>query len=82
MVLYSELMNSFNFNQIKTCNYLNVTMCVYIDTGTFLMYSTLYLLYEFEFFLLKVPIYQFATQMSDTSQTSLSQPTPAKKSKK
>lgn len=30
----------------------------------------------------QVPIYQFATQMSDTSQTSLSQPTPAKKSKK
>lgn len=32
MVLYSELMNSFNFQflifEIKTCNYLHVRMCV------------------------------------------------------
>ncbi|XP_056021068.1 serum response factor-like isoform X1 [Ostrea edulis] len=30
----------------------------------------------------QVPVYQFATQVADTSQSTLSQPTPAKKSKK
>lgn len=29
MVLYSELMNSFNFHGIKTCNYLHIRMCVW-----------------------------------------------------